>query len=80
MLTSIIVERSPGGGNGWNIQAGKKSRFIQGCERDALAEPWHLLAAQDCYAEVEERERVTGLLRRELRRVRRAEVQAEVRT
>lgn len=71
---SVVVERAPGGGNGWSIQAASQ-RIFTFCQRTGA------VAIADKYMEeigigVDERTRVTDVLGRELARRLRAEVVA----
>jgi len=69
----LVVERSPGGLNGWNITAGPRKRFLVGGEDLALEEAMRMVAPG-----LEERIRVVELIRSELRRRLRVEVVVEV--
>jgi len=72
----VVVERSPGGGSGWNLRVGGTNRFLFGTDHEAYGWIWAQLARQG--ARSEELDRVCGLLACEGERKLRAEVTAEV--
>jgi hypothetical protein len=72
----IVIERSPGGGNGYNVTWGTQSAWMCGARDKAL--DWVRRSLVVYKATPEEVERVMGLLARELERKPRAEVTAEV--
>ena len=73
---SVVVERSPGGGSGWNLRVGGTNRFLFGTDDEAFGWVWVQLVRSG--ATSDEAGRVCELLARESDRLRRAEVTAEV--
>jgi len=73
---SVVVERAPGGGNGWSLRVGGAERFLFCSFFVALG--WVRQHLERLGAEQGERSRVLNLIVRELERVKRAEVTAEV--
>lgn len=73
----VVVERSPGGGNAFNVRVNGRAKFLirttQETAIEFTARRLGLLGAGPA-----ERARVTALLASELRRVRRVELLAEV--
>jgi len=74
---TVSVERSPGGGHNWNIEVDGAVDFKR-FTRDREAIDFAMRVLGGLGAGPEERARVAGLLERELRRVNRAVVTAEV--
>lgn len=72
----VVVERSPGGGNGFFTRIGERGRFLFGTSTEALG--WTVMGLRRLGASEDEASRVTRLLTRELGRARRAEITAEV--
>jgi hypothetical protein len=71
---SVVVERSPGGLRGWFVKVGQERKWASGGSEDRAITVAMILLGAD----IVERERVSTLIRSELRRKRRAEVTAEV--
>jgi len=74
---SVIVERSPGGGSAYHVRVDGKAKFLmrttEAIALEFAARKLGLLGAGPA-----ERARVVALLLSELRRLRRAEVTAEI--
>ncbi len=73
---SVVVEKSPGGLNGWWIRVGSFGRWLAGTPIEAMETARLQMMVEGIAAP--ERRRVLGLLIRELDRKRCATVTAEV--
>lgn len=73
---AVVVERSRGGGGGWCLSVGPVGRFMFCTPVEAIGWVWRELVRLG--AEAAEVARVLGLVARELGRVRRVSVVAEV--